>query len=44
MKMVDKLTVLSFGRLICDGTPAEVRESEDVIDAYLGREHAAAHA
>jgi ABC-type branched-subunit amino acid transport system ATPase component len=44
MKMADTLTVLSFGRLICDGTPAEVRQSEDVIAAYLGREHAAAHA
>ncbi|MDB5798765.1 MAG: transporter ATP-binding protein, partial [Paucimonas sp.] len=44
MKMADKVTVLSFGRLIADGTPAEVRQSEEVISAYLGKEHVAASA
>jgi branched-chain amino acid transport system ATP-binding protein len=44
MKMADQVTVLSFGRLIADGTPAAVRQSEEVISAYLGKDHVAAPA
>ena len=37
MGLCDHVAVLHFGRKIADGTPAEVRKSEAVIEAYLGR-------
>jgi branched-chain amino acid transport system ATP-binding protein len=42
MKLADRVTVLSFGRRIAEGTPAEVQSSEEVVNAYLGRPRAAA--
>ncbi len=44
MDISDRVVVLDYGRKIGDGTPAEVRASQDVIDAYLGVPHAGAAA
>lgn len=41
MPLVDRAVVLDLGRVLCEGTPAEVVADPRVITAYLGERHAA---
>lgn len=34
--MADRIVVLDDGRVLADGSPEEIRENQEVIDAYLG--------
>jgi len=39
MDISDRVVVLDYGKKIGDGTPDEVRNNQEVIDAYLGIAH-----
>ena len=39
MDLSDRVVVLDYGKKLADGTPAEVRSNQAVIDAYLGVSH-----
>ncbi len=36
MGLCDRITVVSFGEMLAEGRPAEIRANPDVIEAYLG--------
>jgi branched-chain amino acid transport system ATP-binding protein len=42
--LADTVYVLDHGEIIAKGTPAEVRQDEEVLRAYLGRNAQAANA
>lgn len=38
-KFAEAVHVLKYGAVLAQGTPAEIRRNQDVIDAYLGTDH-----
>jgi ABC-type branched-subunit amino acid transport system ATPase component len=39
MELTDRVAVLTYGRAIAEGVPAEVMRHPEVVSAYLGAAH-----
>ncbi len=37
MTICDRILVLNFGKLLADGTPREIANHPEVVEAYLGK-------
>ena len=37
MEVSNRVVVLNFGRKIAEGTPEQIRNNQEVIEAYLGK-------
>jgi branched-chain amino acid transport system ATP-binding protein len=37
MKIVDRVIVLNFGKILTEGTPQEIANNKEVVEAYAGR-------
>jgi ABC-type branched-subunit amino acid transport system ATPase component len=35
MGLADRITVLHYGQILAEGTPAEIRENPQVLEVYL---------
>jgi branched-chain amino acid transport system ATP-binding protein len=40
MGLCDRIAVLNFGKIIAEGTPDQIKNNQEVIEAYLGKEEA----
>jgi branched-chain amino acid transport system ATP-binding protein len=40
--LADRVTVIHYGRVLATGTPGEIRASQEVKRAYLGRKSSVA--